>query len=147
MAPFTPLYIAGKKVPASDGSTFEVKNPFSNEVVGICASASSDDCLNAVLAAGEAFKTWEHSPINERRDIVLRAAQLAKSDKYKTKISDAVTEETAAVPSMALFNWAGAITALQDMVMLVNELHGLNFPSGKVKGASVVVERRAMGVM
>jgi len=48
---------------------------------------------------------------------------------------------------MALFNWIGATALLQDSPALVNELHGLNFPSGKVKGGSVVVERRAMGVI
>ncbi|KAF5390647.1 hypothetical protein D9757_002580 [Collybiopsis confluens] len=146
MLPFTPLFIDGKQVPASDGKTFEIKNPFSNQVVGTCASATSEDCQNAILAAGKAFKTWEHSTLGERRAIFLRAAELLKLEKYKSSIAVSVTEETAAAPALASINWGSSLALLTEAVTLTNELDGISFPS-KVKGGMVAVERRAMGVI
>ncbi|KIK67878.1 hypothetical protein GYMLUDRAFT_36676 [Collybiopsis luxurians FD-317 M1] len=147
MLPFTPLFIDGKQVPASDGKTFEVRNPLTNQVVGTSASATSEDCQNAIVAAGKAFKTWEHSSLGERRDILLKAAELIKLEKYKSVISTAIIEETAAAPPLSAINWAGSLSLLSDSVTLTNELGGFTHPSGKIRGATVHVERRAMGVI
>ncbi|KAJ3748511.1 Aldehyde/histidinol dehydrogenase [Lentinula detonsa] len=154
--PFTPLYINGAYLPSSNGKTFQVISPSTHQVVGISASASSEDCQNAILAASNAFKTWEHTLLSERRNIFIRAAELlqseAKSQKgrnYKDEILSAVAEETGAVPAMTNFNWAASIGLLRDLASLgnVGELGGLSFPSEKIPGGSVAVERRAMGVI
>ncbi|GAV99230.1 aldehyde dehydrogenase [Lentinula edodes] len=154
--PFTSLYINGLRLPSSNGETFEIISPSTDQVVGISASASSEDCQNAILAASNAFKTWEHTLISERRGIFLRAAELLQSqDKsqrgkmYKDEIKRAVEEETGAAPAMTNFNWVASIGLLKDLASLgnVGELGGMNFPSEKTQGGSVVVERRAMGVI
>lgn len=146
MAPFTPLFIDGQQLPSSDGSTFEIRNPFSKVVVGNSASATSEDCQNAIISAGKAFKTWEHSSLDERCDIFLRAAELLKLDRYKDRILKDVIEETAAAPVFA--KWGTfASGLLHDIATLINELDGVCFPSRRVKGGTVAIERRAMGVM
>jgi len=146
MAPFTPLFIDGQQLPSSDGSTFEIRNPFSKVVVGNSASATSEDCQNAIISAGKAFKTWEHSSLDERCDIFLRAAELLKLDRYKDRILKDVIEETAAAPVFA--KWGTfASGLLHDIATLINELGGVCFPSRRVKGGTVAIERRAMGVI
>lgn len=105
---FTSLYINGQYRPAGTGETFDVRNPCSNAVVGSCASASSEDCLAAADAAGEAFNSWEKSPLNARRDIFLKAADIVTSDKFKEKLLRVPVEETAAPPPVAFGQWAGA---------------------------------------
>lgn len=76
----------------------------------------------------KAFKIWEHSSWNVRYDIFLRASELVKSDKYKEMILDAVVEETAASPAMAMLNWIASMGTLHDTAMLLNDLEGMTFP-------------------
>ncbi|KAK7687896.1 hypothetical protein QCA50_009115 [Cerrena zonata] len=145
--PFTSLLINGQVRPASSGKSYEVRNPFSSEVVGTAASATAQDCKDAIEAAGNAFKTWERSPLAQRRDIFLKAADLLVSDKYKTKILAAIRDETAAVdPVLQAFAVEFSGSALKDAAGLINKLKGETFPSD-TPGAYVIGQRRPMGVV
>ncbi|TFK31023.1 aldehyde dehydrogenase domain-containing protein, partial [Crucibulum laeve] len=143
----TPLIIGGQPTSASDGETFEIRNPYSNEVVGTASSASSTDCKAAVDAAAEAFKTWEHTSPNERRDIFLKVAELVATDKYKQKIISTHEEETAAAPYWSFINWVPSANTLKTLAGSVNLLKAEIFPSGSIPGAQVIAQRRAMGVI
>jgi len=147
MLPFTQLYINGKFVPSTTGETFNVYNPHSGVHVGTAASASGLDCASAIEAAAEAFKTWENSNLNDRRDILLRAADLVVSDKYRVKIVESTQEETAAAAYWAKFNWAGARNFLRTHAGTVDRLRGEIYPSSTVPGAQVISQRRAQGVV
>jgi len=146
-APLSQLYINGQFVPASNGETFEVRNPYSGKVVTESASASSADCKAAVDAAAEAFKTWGRSSLATRRDIFLKAAELVQTDKYRTMIIDSAQEETDAAPYYAYFNWFMAVDALRTQAALVEKLRGEIYPSGVVPGAEILAERKPMGVV
>ena len=145
--PLTKLYINGQWVPSSTGETFEVRNPYSGEVVGLSSSASSQDCKAAVEASAEALKTWQHTPLTVRRDIFLKAAQILQGEKYKTKIEQAIQEETAAAEYWATFNWAAPINTLKTQAGSLALLNGEFYPSGSVPGAQVIARRRPMGVV
>ena len=61
-------YIGGEWV---DGEAVPNINPSNtNEVIGEFARATRDDALRAIDAATEAFKTWQHSGIQQRHDIL-----------------------------------------------------------------------------
>ena len=45
------LYINGRWVPSSDGSTFKAINPANGDVLSVCAEATQDDVNAAVRAA------------------------------------------------------------------------------------------------
>ena len=49
------LYINGRWVPSSDGSTFKAINPANGDVLSVCAEATQDDVNAAVRAAQAAF--------------------------------------------------------------------------------------------
>lgn len=148
MAPFTPLYINGQSRPSSTGEIFEVRNPYTGEVVGITASASSQDCKDAIDAAGKAFLTWEHTPVATKRDIFLKAADIVFTDEFKAKIVTATTEETGATTAWGVNNdWGPVRNFLRHAAGSASELKGHSFPSGGIPGANVITQRRAMGVM
>ena len=67
------LIINGNKV-AGDRGTFDVINPATEEVVAACPYASVDQLNTAVDAAEEAFKTWQYSSDEERKQILHRIA-------------------------------------------------------------------------
>ncbi|KAF8056650.1 Aldehyde/histidinol dehydrogenase [Lyophyllum atratum] len=146
MAPYTPLFIDGQWVPSSTNATFDVVNPASGQVVGQSASASSGDCKAAVDAAAKAFETWEHSSLAERRAVLIKAAELVATDRYKAKITETTQTETAAMDYWCNFNWYVANNTLLTAAGLVNELGGQTLPSA-VPGAKLEVHRRAMGVI
>ncbi|KII91291.1 hypothetical protein PLICRDRAFT_173167 [Plicaturopsis crispa FD-325 SS-3] len=146
-APFTPLWINGQPRPSSTNETFEVRNPYTHELVGTAASASSQDCKDAVDAAAKAFVTWENTPIPQRREVLLKAADALASDKFKKAVIDAGKQETATIDLWVNANWAATVQALRTAAGFVNELKGETFVSGAVPGAQVFVQRRAIGVI
>ncbi|KAF8346452.1 Aldehyde/histidinol dehydrogenase [Amanita rubescens] len=145
MAPFTPLFIDGKQVHAKHGGTFEVRNPYSGQVVGTSASAISEDGIAAVEAAGKAFPAWQQKSPAERRDIIFKVADLWQSDKYKQKVTQAIPEETAGSNSWAIFNWISPTLLLRAVSL--DKFKAEFFPSALVPGAQVIAHRRAMGVI
>lgn len=145
--PFTPLLVNGQFRPASSGKTFEVHNPYSGELVGTAASATSQDCQDAIEAAGKAFQTWEKTPLALRRDILLKAADILVTDKYRKKVQEAIRDETATIdPLLQALSIDISGSILKDTAGLISKLKGESFPSD-MPGAYVIGQRRAMGVM
>ncbi|THH15081.1 hypothetical protein EUX98_g9521 [Antrodiella citrinella] len=144
--PFTSLFVDGESRPASDNKFFEVRNPYTGKVVGLAASATSDDCRAAIESAGKAFETWENTTPSARRDVFLRAAALIETDQYYQKVQDTTRDETAATDHLKYNNYYGAIALLKNVAGMISQLKGEIYPS-KVPGGQVVVERRAKGVI
>ncbi|MCC5782235.1 NAD-dependent succinate-semialdehyde dehydrogenase [Kocuria sp. CCUG 69068] len=69
----TGLLINGQWRDASDGSTFEVENPATGQVLATMASATRQDSQAAMDAAADAQESWARTPARERSEI-LRAA-------------------------------------------------------------------------
>ncbi|KAJ7201586.1 Aldehyde/histidinol dehydrogenase [Mycena pura] len=144
--PFTPLFIDGQSIPASDGATFQVVNVSTSEVVGVPASASSADCNAAVEAAGRAFTDWEKMTPYARRDIFLKAASLLDTEEWRARVVQTTVEETGCTPVWASLALSAAAT-IRIIASFANDLTGKTFMSATVPGMSCVMEQRAMGVI
>lgn len=70
------LYINGRWVPSSDGSTFKAINPANGEVLSVCAEATQDDVNAAVRAAQAAFPAWKNVSPRKRQAILLKIADI-----------------------------------------------------------------------
>jgi len=134
--PFTPLYINGQERAASSKASFEVRNPYSQEVVTLAASASSQDCKDAVDAAVDAFRNWEHTPHSAKRDLFLKAADILDTEHYRTKVASAMKAETSCGDFLVEFNLQVSIEMLRQIASLVTELQGETFPSSTPTGLS-----------
>ena len=144
---FTPLIVNGQERPASNGEIFEVHRSHSGTLVGIAASATYEDCHDAINAASQAFKTWETSPLVDRRDIFIRAAELLKSAKYAELFKEAFNDEVAIAPYWCQIDLKTAINIILAQLGCMDELKGEFFPSPTTSGAEVFVHRRAKGAM
>lgn len=144
--PHASLYINGEWRPANTGVTFEVRNPHTKALVSIATSASTQDCDDAANAAERALSGWENTPIGARRDILLRAADIITSDRYKQRLKEALQNETAAPDYMFNINMMGAANNLRGAAGQLASLKGETFPSA-MPGAYVVAQRRAIGAM
>ena len=70
------LLIGNGDVEASSGAIFDRKNPISGKVVSRAAAATAADARAAVEAAAGAFPGWSQIGPSERRNRLLRAAEL-----------------------------------------------------------------------
>ncbi|KAI0070615.1 aldehyde dehydrogenase [Panus rudis PR-1116 ss-1] len=142
----TPLLISGQLRPASNGATYEVRNPGTGKLVHTAAAASKDDCTNAIEAAGKAFETWRLTRPSERAAIFRKAGELITSDEYKDKIVQTVVAETATEPSWAFWSNIFFCRKLFDEAAdMPYELRGQILPADF--GDRSFVAKRPMGVI
>jgi acyl-CoA reductase-like NAD-dependent aldehyde dehydrogenase len=68
------LFINGGWVDAKDGSTYELVNPATEELISKIANAGAKDTVIAIDAASEAFKRWRNTTPYLRAEILKKAA-------------------------------------------------------------------------
>ncbi|KAJ7598561.1 aldehyde dehydrogenase domain-containing protein [Mycena floridula] len=145
--PLTRLYINGKSTSEDQQSTFDVLNPYTKELVGTCVSASLEDCKAAASSASQAFPAWEAKSLDERRDILLKAADIIMSERYQSSVVKAIEEEVAMPRALNMVQVQGMGGYIRGVACMGNDLRGECFPSSTIPGAQVKVERRAIGVI
>ena len=64
-------YIKNEWKDAKSGNTFDVENPFTEQVIAQVPASGDADVNNAVDAAREAFEDWRKLTAGERRDYML----------------------------------------------------------------------------
>lgn len=77
----TNLFINNEFVPAADGSTFEVLNPFDNGLIAACAEAKAEDVDRAVRAARAAFPKWAAMSPSDRGVLIGKLADAIEADR------------------------------------------------------------------
>lgn len=81
-----------------------------------------------------------------RRDILLKAADLIATDRYRQRYRAAVQSETAVVEYFAEYELNVSVVNLRHYATIASTLYGETFAS-IVPGGHVVAQRRAIGVM
>ena len=70
------MFIDGSWQDARSGSTFEVTDPATGEVIGAVPDGGADEARDAIAAAEAAFGTWSTTTAHARADVLYRAWQL-----------------------------------------------------------------------
>lgn len=138
------MLINGQKAAAANGATFERRNPLDGSVATRAPAASAADAVAAVQAAAVAFKTWSQSGPNERRALLLKAA-----DALEAKRADfiaAMGAETGAAALWAGFNVMLAAGMLREAAALTTQVGGEVIPSD-VPGSLAMGVRQPAGVV
>ena len=73
------LLIDGQDVSASNIAVFDRIDPVTGEVASTAAAATKEDVNKVVEAASRAFANWSKTGPGERRDILLKAADIMAS--------------------------------------------------------------------
>ncbi|MDN4594507.1 NAD-dependent succinate-semialdehyde dehydrogenase [Polycladomyces subterraneus] len=74
------MFINGKWVKSENGTSYEVTNPATGEVVGKAADATANDVKKAIDAAYRAYPGWAALTARERGDILYKAYQLMREN-------------------------------------------------------------------
>jgi acyl-CoA reductase-like NAD-dependent aldehyde dehydrogenase len=96
------LLIGGKEVDALDGGVTDDLDPFTGEVVARVAAAGKADVTRAVDAADAAFAEWSRSDPNDRRRVLLAAADLLEH--RASDIAEVMVSETGSIRGWGAFN-------------------------------------------
>jgi len=74
------MLIQGQTVDAESAATFSVANPATGEVVDSVPKGGREDARKAIDAAGDAFKAWSEKPSIERSRVLLKIAEIVRTD-------------------------------------------------------------------
>jgi succinate-semialdehyde dehydrogenase / glutarate-semialdehyde dehydrogenase len=84
-------YINGQWVSAKSGSTFKVKNPATDEVIGSVPESGLEDLNDAIQAASRALDSWKRQSGRQRGRILRKLADLLLEN--KEDLSKIITAE------------------------------------------------------
>lgn len=138
------LMIGNVETMASNGATFERRNPISGSVATRAAAATVDDAIAAVDAATAAFPVWSRSSPRERRTVLSKAAEIltAKAPQFV----EAMGAEIGATAGWAQFNVMLAADMLREAAALTTQITGEVIPSNR-PGSLAMAVRQAAGVV
>lgn len=138
------MLINGLKVTAENNATFERRNPLDGTIATRAPAASPADAVMAAEAAAEAFKNWSETGPNERRALLLKAA-----DKLEAKTPEfvqAVSAETGATGMWAGFNVFLAAGMIREAASMTTQIAGEVIPSD-IPGSLAMGIRQPAGVV
>lgn len=146
MSETVPLYIGGKNCLSSTGATYEVHSSATGKLVHVAASASADDCNEAVQVAAKAFETWKDVAPAAKETIFLKAAALITSPEYRAQIIKTVKSEIS-VPD----TWGHFTNTDYSGRFFTKAARSVYHTKGEIlqsdSGANVFVYKRPMGVV
>jgi acyl-CoA reductase-like NAD-dependent aldehyde dehydrogenase len=138
------LLINGDEIGAANGATFERNDPFTGKVATRAPAGGVADAKAAVEAAAAAFPAWSEVGPNERRKLLLKAADILQSK--VAEFTRLVVEETGATAPWAGFNVMFACKILQEAASMTTQVSGEVIPSDK-PGTIAMAVRQPAGVV
>jgi benzaldehyde dehydrogenase (NAD) len=138
------MLINGTAVQASNGATFERRNPLDGEVATRAPAATVADAVAAADAAAAAFPAWSAMGPSERRALLMKAAHAleARSEAFAAVMA----AETGASAMWAGFNVHLAAGGLMEAAALTTQIGGELIPSD-VPGSLAMGVRQPAGVV
>jgi vanillin dehydrogenase len=138
------LLIGGRDLPASGNATFERLDPMTGAVASRAAAATAADARAAADAAMRALPQWSALAPTERRNKLLRAADLL--DASAANFAELMTAELGATGPWGHFNVHLAANMLREAAAMTSQIGGEVIPSD-VPGNVAMAVRQPAGVV
>ena len=138
------LLLENKDVQAVDGVTFDRLNPVTGDIATRAAAAQIADATRAADAAASAFPAWSATGPNQRRMILLKAADVRASK--APQFTELMAAETGATAGWAGFNVHLAAGMLREAGAMTTQISGEVIPSDK-PGCIAMAIRQPAGVV
>jgi vanillin dehydrogenase len=138
------LLINNSSVPASNGATFERRDPLTGASVTRAAAATMQDAIRATDTAAAAFPGWAAVRPSERRRFLLAAADIlaSRSDEF----ASFMIGETGASRPWVNFNVALAANMLREVASFVTQING-QVHTSEIPGCLSMSVRQPVGVV
>ncbi|MGS5087154.1 aldehyde dehydrogenase [Hydrogenophaga sp. A37] len=138
------MLIGGEQRFASNGATFERRNPLDHSVATRAPAATPDDARAAVDAAAKAFPAWAAMGPGERRGLLMKAAHALEAK--GAAFAAAMASEVGASGIWAGFNVHLAADMLLEAASITTQISGEVIPSN-VPGSLAMAVRQPAGVV
>ncbi|MBW8468292.1 MAG: aldehyde dehydrogenase [Thiobacillus sp.] len=138
------MLIGGEQRFASNGATFERRNPLDHSVATRAPAATPDDARAAVDAAAKAFPAWAAMGPGERRALLMKAAHALEAK--GAAFAAAMASEVGASGIWAGFNVHLAADMLLEAASITTQISGEVIPSN-VPGSLAMAVRQPAGVV
>ncbi|KAI1473737.1 aldehyde dehydrogenase [Daldinia eschscholtzii] len=123
--------------------TFDVISPDTGKVLHKCGIATEEDARAAIEAAAAAGQQWRNTSVSERRDVILRAAEILI--KRKEELATYLLDEVGAERGLADFNLGNGIDMIKDIAGRVSAIEG-SIPSC-APGRTALLVKEPYGVV
>lgn len=137
------LLIGDENAAAQSGATFERRDPVTGEIATRAPAAGVEDANRAIEAAAAAFPQWSETGPNERRTLLLKAADLMQAS--VDRFTELMIKETGATAPWAGFNVMLASNMLREAAAMTTQITGEVIPSDK-PGTTALAIRQPAGV-
>src|SRR5437868_4856282 len=137
-------FIGGEWTDASDGATFEDRDPFTGEVVANVAAGTRADATRAIEAAAAAFPEWSQSLPAQRQAIFLKAADILES--RRDEVVGLLARETGCSFGFGMFQMSFVPGLLRQAAALAYAPVGQIIPSDH-PGTLAMGIRKPVGVV
>lgn len=138
------LVIGGEHRRSSDGVTFEVRNPATDEILANVPRGTAEDVKAAVDFSEEAFRKWSEIPPPERAEVLYRVGQIIKEE--QNELAEILTLEEGKAFAEAL---AEVIEGYEAVMFIASEgrrMWSYVSPSEQKDKACFVI-RRPLGIV
>jgi acyl-CoA reductase-like NAD-dependent aldehyde dehydrogenase len=137
-----PLWIDGKE--ASTSITFDVYSPSTGDKLWTSCGATATEATQAVESAQRAFKSWRKTKPAERRQILLKAADIMET--RRAELKHYMAQETGALEGFSEFNVSTTIEVFRNVAGLVSNINGV-IPQTQTSGTGAFVFKEPYGVI
>jgi len=144
MNPRYQQYIDGQWCDASNGNTWDVLNPSTEEVVATVPFGNGDDCRAAIAAAARAFPAWAGMTAYERAAILYKTAQLIRERIDELHLVD--SQESGKTLADARGDLQAAASLFEWYAEEAKRAYGRTVPSRK-PGKRITVLQQPIGVV
>ena len=137
-------YIGGAWTGASNGGTWDVVNPATEESVATVPFGNESDCIAALEAAHEAFPSWSASTPYERGSYLRRIADLIRE--RADRLGDVTVRESGKPMGQAKGEWQVAADLFEWYSEEGKRAYGRTIPSRRASKRMTVL-RQPIGVV
>jgi len=136
-------FIDNQFVDAEGASTIEVRNPATNELLGVVPASTAADVDRAVQAARRAQPAWERLPAIERAGHLRRIA--SKLREHKERLARTITLEQGKILDLARVEVDFTANYMDYMSEWARRIEGEIIPSDR-PGETIFLHRKPIGV-
>lgn len=139
------LMIAGCLKPAQSGKSMDVFSPASEQPIASVARGDDTDIQLAVASARKGFQQWNSLAPKDREEVLLRAADLVKSE-GEQRFLDILIDESGSAITKARNEILYTVDLLRTAAGEVRRLYGDTFPNDNPERISMVF-REPLGIV
>ncbi|MDV2883710.1 aldehyde dehydrogenase family protein [Alkalihalophilus pseudofirmus] len=138
-------FIDGEWVAGSSKRTYKISNPYDQSLIATMTLATKEQVSEAFVAAKKAQKVWAKSTVEERRDVLSKAAQYLKDN--REEIVSILGRETGGTVLKSNVELHLTLEFLEESIKYADEVFTKKEVPGHVEGKLNQIHRVPLGVI